>query len=500
MAATRLPVVGSDTATWGTILNAYLRGIVFHVGDYGATGDGTTDDRAAIVAADSAAAAVKGKVYYPPGTYRISSPVTPSAGVTHEGASEYASIITVLPANFGNFSFGYMFSCTNANVTIRNLGFDGQKRNGANPANQCGGVLVGPSTRLERVRVDDPNYYGYWINSTAVQARMIDCRGARGGNADSIGGGGGNDVKIIRHVWESTLAGNRFDNVGGTDVVLQDCVNLSSNAGGVYFEGMTRSGAEGCYVPNVAIRSDGGYAPATVTNPLECFARNNTIVGGQVEVVYNQTITAANVGGYNTVRGNHIENAPAWGILVLLGWSGTWSNSQDVIEDNIIINPNALNSSTANTGVHVVLTGAIVLDTAGFVYVRRNRTIDTWGGGVRTQEPVTTVGGNGYYLENNTFGSSVSGINAQNGALVYARNNAGWNPQGVAAITVTASPFTYTAGISPETVYIRGGTVSNITKSGTSLFVATNCTVGLGPNQSIVVTYSAAPTMVTDRQ
>ena len=45
----------------------------------------------------------------------------------------------------------------------------------------------------------------------------------------------------------------------------------------------------------------------------------------------------------------------------------------------------------------------------------------------------------------------------------------GYNPQGPAAITVGATPYTYTAGKTPEVVYIDGGTRSAVVKSGTTL-------------------------------
>lgn len=62
-------------------------------------------------------------------------------------------------------------------------------------------------------------------------------------------------------------------------------------------------------------------------------------------------------------------------------------------------------------------------------------------------------------------------------------------------ITVTASPFTYTAGSQYETVYISGGTVSNVAVNGTNVFAATGCTVRLAPGKAVVVTYTVAPTM-----
>lgn len=66
-------------------------------------------------------------------------------------------------------------------------------------------------------------------------------------------------------------------------------------------------------------------------------------------------------------------------------------------------------------------------------------------------------------------------------------------------ITVTASPFTCTNNdFSPETLYIRGGTVSDVVKNSRTIFAVTNVAVMLEPDESVTVTYSATPTMEKD--
>lgn len=101
------------------------------------------------------------------------------------------------------------------------------------------------------------------------------------------------------------------------------------------------------------------------------------------------------------------------------------------------------------------------------------------------------VMGNDLYDSGKTANFNDAGTNT------IVKDNRGYNPVGISSITVGGSPFTYTAGASPETVYVSGGTVSNITKDGND-FGITSGAFELEPYESIVVTYSAAPTMYKD--
>ena len=99
----------------------------------------------------------------------------------------------------------------------------------------------------------------------------------------------------------------------------------------------------------------------------------------------------------------------------------------------------------------------------------------------------------------NLTGNTIGGIilaGALGGTHNVIANNRGYNPQGQAVITVGASPFTYTAGPSPEVIYVYGGTVSNITMGLAQIAAASPAQVTLPPNASLVMTYSVAPTMI----
>lgn len=99
----RLPIVGSDTGTWGTLLNTYLGTSIqadgklknreLNLMDYGATGNGTTDDTNAVKAArDAASTLFDGTgpavvIVVPPGTYKLTSVVEIPPGVILRGLS-----------------------------------------------------------------------------------------------------------------------------------------------------------------------------------------------------------------------------------------------------------------------------------------------------------------------------------------------------------------------------------------------------------------------------
>jgi hypothetical protein len=105
--------------------------------------------------------------------------------------------------------------------------------------------------------------------------------------------------------------------------------------------------------------------------------------------------------------------------------------------------------------------------------------------------------------DNDIDNMSVSTITGAGGTGNLILDNPGDGTVGTpAGITPGASPYTYTAGSRPECVFIRGGTVSDISMGGNTIATSTGSTgfsIMLAPNQSIVVTYTVAPTMLRNR-
>lgn len=91
--------IPEEDASGNLVLIAFDKGgAVFNVKAYGAKGDGSTDDRIAIQAAITAASAVRGTVFFPPGLYMV-SPITPG-GYCLTMESDWVSLVGSGGLNF----------------------------------------------------------------------------------------------------------------------------------------------------------------------------------------------------------------------------------------------------------------------------------------------------------------------------------------------------------------------------------------------------------------
>jgi hypothetical protein len=133
-------LLGAASDGWAQpapILSSYAPGDVANVRDFGAKGDGVTDDRTAIMNAIIAVAANGGTVFFPPGTYLINAGIDLNySNVVLQGASPFASTIKlgvassmIIDTEPGQVS----------RVGIENLGIDGSKDD---QANDTGGVGI----------------------------------------------------------------------------------------------------------------------------------------------------------------------------------------------------------------------------------------------------------------------------------------------------------------------------------------------------------------------
>lgn len=177
-------LIGGVATDLDTAFAAGLTGVVFNVKDpaYGATGDGVTDDTTAILAANTAANG--GPVFFPAGTYKMTTATLSGANINWFGAGAGASIISGISStnlialsdntstgwkNFRNLSFTSSGAYTrlfaleeSQNTTFRNCVFD---------ASQCSGdaVELNAAAGLSKVVVTDCDFTLGASTGTAIQ-------------------------------------------------------------------------------------------------------------------------------------------------------------------------------------------------------------------------------------------------------------------------------------------------------------------------------------------
>ncbi len=157
---TRQPARGSTGNSGGTYVS---------VKSYGATGDGSTDDTAAIGAAVAAAVASGGGiVYYPPGTYIASVIELPSL-VIHQGAGRGATTLKLKSGTNSSFIKTTNFdSLTTTDTTttpwgfgLRDLTVDGNK-SGQSSGTSHGVAIYGCGYVIDNVHIVNCRSKGLW--------------------------------------------------------------------------------------------------------------------------------------------------------------------------------------------------------------------------------------------------------------------------------------------------------------------------------------------------
>lgn len=464
-------------------VQAKLRDIV-SVQDFGAVGDGVTDDTAAIQNAHNSGAYA---VYYPAtqNGYLISSTITLSTSAqTVFGDGMYSSFICLASQTFNVFNITAV-----GNVQIKDLGAInyGAATSGffvyaAIPygvqvlncytnnihsgvlCGTAGSSLGGARTVIKGCRfIDIAKLYGYGVikSGTSEIFDVIDCEIGRLGTtvaADNAAAGillqGGNAINLenlqITGAGTPVLVQPNSDNVSH---VALNCVWCDSSSG----NGMFIDASNGIVTDLRAVES--WFCSCGVDGIRIIGVARDIKINGNNQITRNVG-SGVNVGAGSTVFGLNISNNSIGGNLSNGITIGAGANGFAI--QNNQIGSGSVFGANAN---------GIALD-AGST--------------------------NNYMITNNDLRGNTGAALVNNAAGTTARveGNLGYNPVGVFGVTVGASPFTHTAGASPETVFINAGTVSLVKVSGVSVFQQTNCSVQLAPFQSLEITYSVTPGVV----
>lgn len=497
----RLPVPGSDTNRWGHVLNQYLRvahtedgslrpidqrlvlglgaalsnkysrpsgGIPFadlaggvqtslgradlavpkgdmahNVKDFGATGNGHTDDTAAIRAAIDMARASTKKVYIPPGTYLITSALDvgggPRGGLTVYGNGWDSQIKIASGADCYAFTFNNMFT---PGAAIKDLTIN---CNGG--AQTAGGGIDAEGACIcyfERLHIDAPWRAGIYIHhdGTGGYGRQNVISSCHIENGRAAAGGPGYAL-LFEASDENRIVNCTFTDCGNTSAAENHMVY--ERAGLQMFHGNAFvGGATGCD----QLKLESG----------NCVVVGNTFDGG------NSSNQLRINGNANLVVGNRFHNVGS-----------------------------AAASGDGRVGVY--------LDNATDCLVAQNTIASIQSGegfadsGVRIAYGAAnnTVTGNIFTGAWETAPVNLSGAGSGNSL----RANIGYNPQGALsapAIPASGADFTHNFAVDC-TVYISGGTVTDVAVGGTSTGL-TGGTFKIAVGQKITLTYDAPPQWV----
>lgn len=453
------------------------------VKDFGAVGDGATDDTAAIQAALNAGRAV----YFPatPNGYRISAKLTigqPNKVVYGDG--RYASYLNLASQNFDIFDVTAV-----GNVQIRDIG----------------AINFGAATA------------GFFVNGAVpYDLEVIDCytnavhSGVLSGTAGSVVNGAKLLVRGCKFVDIATTTGRGVLIRGGAEIRdVIDCqmgrlgstVVGNNAAGGVTIEGgiaINLSNLQLTGAGNPVLIQPGADGVAHVTMDrvwCDSSSGNGMFLDGSGGII---TDVRADVCWFSSNGLNGIRIRGVARDVKIDGNNQILNNGLagiTVDDSSTVPGLSIRNSSIGGNASTGVILGANI---TGFAV--QNNQIGTGSVfGANANGIALTAGAtNGYIITGNDLRGNTGSayISGATGVIARVEANLGYNPVGTFGITVGASPYTYTAGASPETVFINGGTVNVVTVNSVPVFQQTNCTVRLEPFQSVVVNYSVLPSMV----
>ncbi|MDQ1444036.1 MAG: hypothetical protein QOI20_500 [Acidimicrobiaceae bacterium] len=352
-------VVGGAVVLDRTATPASATGVgpLFNVTDYGAVGNGTTDDRASVQAAiDAARAAGGGTVFFPAGTYLLSmrfdhSPAVYALdiypGIVLRGANRGASVLKV--ASAANGATGGDWTAVllqrDASTPVDDFVLEGLTIDGNSAGNAITSSSLANATTAGRHALHV---------STGARIAVRDCRFSNVGDVRHVlwlnGDAGGDGTA---RVTDTVIEGNVIDGVGSSSI---DHAHASIYWAG---EGLRCTG-------NVLL----GKAPTTVGAGTAIEGRGSDIQVEDNDIEnYTVAIAAAAVQSWEGAQNDVAHNtarAVAVGILLSSKQSGTHTsgfgaNGVDVHHNQVTVDRDAW--ATRSAGAPAIAAG-VALDTA----------------------------------------------------------------------------------------------------------------------------------------
>ncbi len=315
-----LTATSTSAASWSTSPS-----LVFNVKDYGALGNDSADDTAAINAAITAATSTKGIVYFPPGTYRLATLsgtagtinrrfLTAAAGVTFQGASREASILKVA-ASAGNY-FAIITTATVVNTDgfkLKDLTIDHNTAN--NPISSYPTMVSSLNDRIALVlyigsrvivqgcrftNIDCVWQIGVYGNKINISDNIFDGYNASSGYHDSSTiYASGNQIRITNNMFNGALAAyssfTAIETHGGNFSISDNIINNFFT--GILSTGVAAAESNGIVIDgNVMNRIATGVQlwSNTIGNTSGWGIEGVAVTNNSIEIDYDSWVGVAN--------------------------------------------------------------------------------------------------------------------------------------------------------------------------------------------------------------
>lgn len=442
---------------------------VYNVKAYGAKGDGTTDDTAAIqTAIDAAIAANGGIVFFPIGIYRISATLYIDGNFVYlqgigksrdfSDTASYPSSLTTFPpasaivvnSSFPNGDPIIQFGKTTNTYMLIGGGVSGLLVSG-NP-----GTPGDPSGWLGGDIIQQNNVHG-----VIVEKNVLESSNGRGVYGTCTISGGASDA---------LTQDNLIRSLGNAGIYLDSGMKTNNNSVNNYISGVTNYGildsdiyneVRDNYIENVARVS--GYAAGT---GIYCEAVNGTLV-----------------------RGNTVNGVDYHGIYV--------GSSHMVIEGNAVFAANASNQSNGS-GIYIENTPVGVLVRNNDIYDPNSKMEYGIYANIGSGAVVSSVG-------NSIVGAVTAPVQWNGLGTFTAHFNDGYNPVGIVTVAVPASGTAVATAAYDRTFYITAassGTTTVAISSGPTITIPASGLVAVfvPAGETLTPTYTSAPTWVVEGQ
>lgn len=418
----------SNGSTTGRTLAARFSDAIY-VADYGAVGDGTTDDSTAIQGAITAATATK-TVYFDAGrTYKMSSAVSITKAVTMVGAGSTlvvngnTAFNLTAPADISGFTFSSSSTATSPDAAIygNNTGVGGTRLHG----NTFGrltitlqdGTILDTTANVSGLWIENNSFNGDYTN-VPYGSDLGNVLDLRGWNDVYVTGNRFNVVGQERFIKLSSssrrvhITNNSFRSTGST--ISRQAIDMFSDTREVVVSGNT---FDLVGIPSVCVEQKTGDGGAYTSEPSEIIVSNN---------ICKMTTTSANASPFAFYG--------SWGLA-----SQTLARSTINISDNIV-----LHSATTTDALVIArgFTHAIIADNI----LWRSSTSTTFTQSIEaSNNRQTTISGNqveyGYIIVNGTASNpgGTTYLSQPERVLITGNSIRGWKSLGGVYLVNTTS-------------------------------------------------------------